>query len=277
MSEGPQGWALVTGASSGIGEAFAHVLAREGYPIVLVARRTSQLERVASDLQRTYGVDTVVIAADLAEPRNAEHIVRSAERLGVVSVLVNNAGLTLEGRFLDQPWSSQRAFLEVMALAPCALIHGLLPGMLERRAGVVVNVASVSSSWPSTPTYTLYAGVKSLLVKTTLALAEEYRGSGVTFTAICPGITRTAIVGDGTLAADNASRMPRWLVADPSMVAERSLAAAKAGRTLFVPAGVDQVVSHVVRHVPQVAGSRLIGRWLTGAYDRWRLRSSSHA
>lgn len=270
-------WAVVTGASSGIGEEFARALAREGYDVLLAARRRSELDRVASELQRNDGIDALPAVVDLAEPAQVEQLVTMANEVGPVDVLVNNAGLTLEGRYLDHCWSSQRAFLEVMAIAPCALVHGLLPGMLERREGLVLNVASVSSSWPSTPTYTLYAGVKSLLVKTTLALAEEYRGSGVTFTAVCPGITRTAIVEEGTLAGANASRMPRRLVGDPATVVTRSLAAARAGRTLVVPSGFDRVVSGSLRHLPQRAGSRVLGRWLTGAYDRWSEGAARHA
>jgi hypothetical protein len=194
----------------------------------------------------------------------------AVDELGPPSVLVNNAGLTLEGRFADHDWRTHEAFLRTMLLAPCELVHRTLPGMLDRRSGMIVNVASVSAYWPATPIYTAYAATKSHLLKFTRALAEEYRGTGVSFTAVCPGITRTAIIDENTLAGEHARRLPAWLTADPARVARRGLDAARSGTTVVIPAPVDRLLTTLIKHSPEQATSRALGTWLTASYDRWR-------
>ncbi|MHB8695831.1 MAG: SDR family NAD(P)-dependent oxidoreductase [Solirubrobacteraceae bacterium] len=264
------GWALVTGGSSGIGLEFACALAADGHDLMLAARRGTELERIAADLERRHGIRAVPLAVDLSTPEGPARLITAADRLGPLSVLVNNAGLTLEGRFADHNWAAHEAFLRTMLLAPCELVHRTLPGMLDRRSGMIINVASVSAYWPTTPVYTAYAATKSGLLKFTRALAEEYRGTGVSYSAVCPGITRTAIIAEDTLAGEAARRLPAWLTADPARVARCGLDAARSGTTVVIPAPLDRLVTTLIKHSPERATSRALGKWLTTSYDRWR-------
>src|SRR5512134_3252055 len=189
MSELRGRWALVTGASSGIGADFARELAARGMHLVLVARREERLRALAEELERAHGVRTRVIAADLAKPDAPRALHERLRGEGVaVDVLVNNAGFGVYGAFLDVPWEREREMIELDVVALLHLTKLFARDMRERGFGRVLEVASIGAFQPS-PTYAAYSAAKAFVQSFGEALACELRGSGVTVTTISPGVT----------------------------------------------------------------------------------------
>lgn len=181
--------ALVTGASAGIGRAFAEHLAGRGFDLALVARREDRLEALAAELRDRHGITTIVIARDLSQRSAPREILAEIEaRDRVVDVLVNNAGYALARGFRNTAWDDIADFLEVLAIGQLEFMHLLVPGMCERGYGRIVNVASLAAYAPEFPG-SLYPAVKKFLVSASRACWMEHRGTGVHITAVCPGYT----------------------------------------------------------------------------------------
>lgn len=183
------GWALVTGASSGIGEAFAEALAERGFPLVLIARRKDALDALASRLAAAHRVETLVLAEDLAQEGACERI-RDAVGEREVGVLVNNAGFGFSGRFAETDADDDAEMVTVNCGVVVRLAHIYLPAMLRRRRGAMVVVASVAGYQP-TPWFAVYGATKAFDLHFAEALADELAGSGVDVLALSPGETRT--------------------------------------------------------------------------------------
>ncbi|HLN57107.1 MAG TPA: SDR family oxidoreductase, partial [Thermoanaerobaculia bacterium] len=188
---GSSGNALVTGASSGIGKELARLIAADGYDLVLVARRQERLEELARELSVAHGVSARVIAADLADPDSPKRIVEEleAERIAV-DVLVNNAGFGIYGRLWNSDITRQLEIIQVNVVALTDLTGRLLPGMVSRKRGRIVNVASTAAFQPG-PYQAVYYATKAYVLSFSEAIAEELKGTGVTVTALCPGPTTT--------------------------------------------------------------------------------------
>ena len=183
--------ALVTGASSGIGEALARRIARDGRHVVLVARRTDRLEQLAGELEQQHGVKAHVVAKDLITPDAAAELVAEVGRRGLtIDWLVNNAGFGTAGRFDQLPIGRELEEIRLNVKAPVDLTGRLVPGMVERGRGVVMNVVSVAGFAPMPYTAT-YAATKAFLLSFSEALAVELSGTGVHVVCVCPGSTRT--------------------------------------------------------------------------------------
>ncbi|HZC76160.1 MAG TPA: SDR family oxidoreductase, partial [Ktedonobacterales bacterium] len=183
--------ALVTGASSGIGEELARLFARDGYDLVLVARGKTQLEALAAELRQRHGVSLTVLATDLAQPAAAQAIYDELTRAGItVDVLVNNAGYATYGSFTEIPAETELAMLQVNMAALTHLCKLFLPPMVRRGSGRVLNVASTAAFQPG-PLMAAYYASKAYVLSLSEALANELRGTGVTVTALCPGPTRS--------------------------------------------------------------------------------------
>jgi short-subunit dehydrogenase len=241
--------ALITGASAGIGQAFAEHLGRAGVDLVLTARRRERLEEVARKIEKASGVQVEVIADDLADPAAPERIVRG---LGPrpIDVLINNAGYGLGGGFLAAPWRAHAEFLQVMVTAMVQLTHLCLPGMVERGYGRIAQVSSLAAMLPSAGTNTLYAGSKALLVRFSESLAAELAGTGVHVTAVCPGLTRSEfhqVMG----TTQELAHVPElaWQTADA--VVSEALAALERGDAVHVTGRVNRFVAALARHLPQ--------------------------
>jgi short-subunit dehydrogenase len=182
--------ALVTGASAGIGEAFAELLAAKGYDVVLIARRADRLDALAAKIRERHGVAAYVIVADLSDPSAPEQIAQSLQQQGLhVDFLVNNAGYGVAGTYVDVPWLTHQHFLQVMVTAVCDLTYRLLPAMLERGWGRVINIASVAGMVPAPAGHTLYAASKAFVIRFSESLSAEGRPRGVHVTAVSPGFT----------------------------------------------------------------------------------------
>jgi short-subunit dehydrogenase len=198
--------------------------------------------------------------ADLADPEAPAALVAALEAHGLnVDVLVNNAGYGVPGRYASTDWTRQRDFLQVLVTAVAELTHRLLPGMLERRWGRVVNVASLAAHVPAAPGHTLYAASKAFLVKFSEALAGECAVEGVHVTAVCPGFTYSEF-HDVTGTRAQVSTMPRWMWSDARDVALEGYAAVMAGTPVAVTGRVNRAIALGARYLPAVVTSAAVRR-----------------
>jgi short-subunit dehydrogenase len=243
--------ALVTGASAGIGAAFARHLAARGHDLVLSARRVERLEALAGELRDRHGAQAFVAPADLADPAGARRLLEQAAALGrPVEVLVNNAGYGLTGAFAQTRWADQQAFLQLMVVAPCELAHKLLPGMVERRFGRIVNVASVAGLIPGAAGHTLYAGAKSLLVRFSQSLHLEAAPHGVHVSALCPGFTWSEFHDVNGTRAQISAATPRWAWLPAERVVAEGWRAVEANQAVCVPGALYKLICGAARLVP---------------------------
>jgi short-subunit dehydrogenase len=227
---------MVTGASSGIGEAFAERLALDGWDLVLVARRRDRLAEVATRLTNAHGVSARVAEVDLADPGRLEELCAEVGELPL-GLLVNNAALAHYMPFVELPAAQARELVQLDVLAPVLLTQAVVPGMLERGDGAVINVASLlafSGSWvaPHLPQRAVYAASKSFLVAFTQILASELSESGVRVQVLCPGVVRSEFHSRQGL---DLSAVPRM---EPRSVVEASLLDLERGVVVSVP-GLD--------------------------------------
>lgn len=248
--------ALITGASAGIGRALAKCFAGGGFDLIAVARREPELEALAEECRRKHGVRVAVIAADLLEPAAPARLVErlSAEGLSV-EVLVNNAGVLDMGRFASIPLDHHLRLLQLNVSVLAELSHRLLGPMLARRSGRILNVASTSSFQP-VPSLALYAASKAFVLSLSESLSEELKGSGVSVTALCPGVTRTEMLDRAQDDSDLARRLPGFLLSDVEGVAREGYDACLAGRTVVVPGLANR-----------------LGATLVPLYPRWLVRA----
>jgi hypothetical protein len=242
---------LITGASSGIGAAFAEVFAAEGFNLVLTARREDRLHALAERLRREYGRIVDVVPADLSQVNAPADICRELVRRGLtIDGLVNNAGFGVPGSFVSSTWTRQQELLQVTVMAAAELNHRLLPGMIERRYGRIINMASLAALVPAPAGHTLYAACKALIVKFSEALANEVRPLGVHVTALCPGFTRSEF-HDVTGTRALVRQMPSWLWIEADTVAREGFAAVMAGTPLCVPGRINRIILTLSRLLPQ--------------------------
>jgi hypothetical protein len=185
---------LITGASSGIGLELARLFAKDGYNLVLVARNRLQLECLAKELQSEHRVQTSVMVQDLADPSTPRAIADQLAHLSIeIDVLVNNAGTQVYGEFVRAGLEQQLDLIQINTTALIALTHLLLPGMIRRGRGRILNVGSTGSFAPG-PLNTVYCATKAFVLSFSQAIGAELAGSGVTVTALCPGATDTAFI-----------------------------------------------------------------------------------
>jgi hypothetical protein len=203
-------WALVTGASSGIGAWLARVLAEEGANLVITARRKDRLEALAGELRQRHQVEVRVEDADLARPDAAQELFARCQAQGLaIDVLVNNAGLGAYQRFVDVEWEKHLQLMQVNMVALTQLTRLFLPAMVARRHGHVMNVASIGAYIP-TPFFSVYTASKAFVRNFTEALDWELRGTGVRACVVCPGGTATEFLdaADQTLKGGG----EKWLM-----------------------------------------------------------------
>jgi len=251
MPDASRPLALVTGASSGIGEAFARALAARGYDLALTARRADRLQALADELAKAHAVETLVIPQDLAEFRAHEPILGAIAAQGrSVDLLVNNAGFSIPQSFVSVPWSRQEAFLMTLVVNACGLAYGVLPDMLARGGGRMINVSSLAAFSPGVAGHSLYPGAKSLMVTFSQALDAEYRARGLKVTAICPGYTDTGFP-EATGMTSVMQTLPRRLFQTPETVAARAIAANDAGQVVVIPGWRNVLNARLMRLLPR--------------------------
>jgi len=251
---------LITGASSGIGEAFAEVFASHGFDLVLVARREERLRAVADAATSRHGVVAHVIGADLAGRDAAQRISDELTARGLaVDALVNNAGYGVPGTFLVPAWAQHEAQMQVMMVALVELTYRLLPAMIARRYGRIINVASLAGLVPAPGGHTLYAASKAFVIRYSESLAHEVRGAGVNVTALCPGFTLSEF-HDRTGTRERVSTLPSWLWMDAPTVARQGYEAVMAGRSVYINGLVNRTIAGLAGCLPNAIVSMVSRR-----------------
>ncbi len=240
--------AVVTGASSGIGLELSRLLARDRYDLAIVAQHAGKLAEVARDLATGYGVRVTPIPADLSDPASPRAIDDELHRLGLrPDVLVNNAGFGLRGSFTETDLDEQLRMIRVNVSALTHLTGLLLPGMVERRRGRLLNVASTAAFQPG-PLMAVYYATKVYVLSFSEALANETAGSGVTVTALCPGPTATSFQ---RRAGMEGTRLFSGSVTDAAAVARAGYAGLMRGVAVVVPGWRNRLFAQIVRVAPR--------------------------
>ena len=242
---------LITGASAGIGAALARTYAANGWDLILTARRVAPLDALAREVE-AMGAQAAVVAEDLSDPAAPQRLVETLAARGLpIDGLVNNAGFSRVTGFLETSLDDHRAMLQVMLTAPVELSRLLLPAMIERRFGRVLNVASLAGTLPATGGDTLYGPIKSFLIKASLGLHLETRGTGVHVTVLNPGYTLTEF-HDVNGSRDQVSRAyPGWMWMNAARVARIGHDACEAGRPSVTPGAMNTVLSTLGRLLPE--------------------------
>jgi short-subunit dehydrogenase len=251
--------ALITGASAGIGECIANELAEAGYDVILVARREKALRGVANYIEQEFGVEAHVYPADLLEPDAVAALAVWVDEEGFdVDVLVNNAGVLEAGAFSDIDPDILQRMVQLNVGVLTDLLAYFLPAMQARGAGKVLNVASVAAFQPVVGLAS-YAATKAYVLSLTEALVEELRGSGVTVTALCPGITETAMMEHAGESNASFREVPAALVSDPKDVAEAGVRGMMKGEAIVIPGALNQATALLSSRSPKWILRRLTG------------------
>jgi short-subunit dehydrogenase len=242
--------ALITGASSGIGRAIAHRLAREGARLVLVARSEENLGALAAELETLHGTRSTVLAADLGQPHSGAGLFKRVEEQDLaIDILVNNAGFGTYGTFESIKPETEQAEIAVNIAAVVDLTHSFVPGMLQRGSGAIINIASTSSFQP-TPFHAVYGATKAFILNFSEALWAEYRGRGVLVTALCPGAVDTAFIeklGDTSVRNTSVYSSP----VRPETVAERVIEALRSGSPSHIIGLKNWLMALLLRFTPR--------------------------
>lgn len=250
---------LVTGASGGIGEALARRFARAGHDLVLVARSADKLKALADELGHKHGIAVLCLPANLASPGEAAKLATTLKRRKLdVTVLVNNAGINHTGRFDQLDPAMHQDLIALNIAAATDMIAHFLPAMAQRDYGRVLNVASTSSFVP-VPYMATYAASKAYLLSLTESLSEEFKGTGVTFTALCPGVTATPMVE--SMSASNAKfvKIIGATVLDVKEVADAGYDACMKGQVVRIPGKVNLATAISGRAMPKWMTRRVVG------------------
>jgi len=254
---------LVTGASAGIGAAFARELAARGHDLVLVARRAERLHALADELRRDHGTQVNVLPADLADPAAPRQLFDAMQTQGLaVDWLINNAGYGVPGTFEASDWSVHADFLQVLLTAPTELAWLLLPGMRERGYGRIVNVASLAGHVPGSAGHTLYAASKAYLIKFSQSLALENRHLGVHVCALCPGFTWSEF-HDVTGTRALVGKLPRFMWQDAQTVVREGIEATERGEAVHVTGRVNRAIKALAKLTPD-----RLALWLSARESR---------
>ncbi len=251
---------LITGASAGIGAALARVYAAEGWTPILTARREAPLRALTEALSARHGVVPHVLTADLAQPEAARALVGAIEAQGLtVDAVVNNAGFSRTTGFLASEPAAHAAMVRVMLTAPIELTRLLLPGMVERGFGRILNIASLAGLMPATGGDTLYGPIKSFLIKASAGLHLELRGSGVHVTALCPGYTLTEFHDVNGSREQVAAAYPAWMWQTADHVARVGYEAVEANRARVVPGAINTLLATIPKLLPDALALKIIG------------------
>lgn len=251
--------ALITGASSGIGEALANRFAASGHDVVLVARSEQKLRLLAKSLSKTHGVKAWAAPADLTQRGAARKLAAAQKRARRrIDVLVNSAGVLEHANFVD---TTLERHLHLIDLNVCGLTEMLayfVPPMLARGHGRVLNVASIAAFLP-VPSLATYAATKAYVLSMTESLSEELKGTGVSITALCPGITATNMLAAAQQASGELKSLPDFLIGDAASVAAEGYEACMAGEVIRVAGGLNHAAILAGQFAPKWLLRRLSG------------------
>ena len=245
--------ALITGASSGIGEALAACFAEAGYNLVLVARSADKLKVLAKTLAANHGVKAWAEPADLSAPDAAKKLsaaMKKARRR--IDVLVNNAGVLEYGPFSGMAMQRHHDMIDLNVSGLTTMIAYFSPAMIEHGSGRILNVASIAAFQPI-PSLATYAATKAYVLSLTESLSEEFKGTGVSITALCPGVTATNMFSSAKSSSSQLSKLPAFLIGDAEQVAREGFDACMRGEVIRVPGAINQA---------SIIASRATPKWL---------------
>lgn len=243
--------ALITGASAGIGVAYARHAAALGHDVALVARRLDRLEALAEAMRAEFGVHVYPIKADLSEPSSAEMIIRTLRNVDRdIDILVNNAGFSIPKGFAWTSLEQQKNFMAVTVDTPLSLCHHVLDGMIKKRWGRIINVSSITAFSQGGKGHTLYPAGKSFLVKFSQSLNAEMRGYGIYVSAVCPGFVKTEFQ-----IANNTSEKLRdtsgWFWQEPEDIVQESWRRNDNGVEVIVPGLAPKIMATILKYIPE--------------------------
>jgi uncharacterized protein len=249
--------ALITGASSGIGESFAYALARQNYDLVLVARRADRLNAVAAKAREIGAGRTEIVVSDLARSGAPFELQARLSALPVqVDYLINNAGFGTTGRFERLPLEREIEEIELNVTALVTLTRLFLPPMVERRRGTIINIASTAAFQPI-PHMATYGATKAFVLSFTEAIAAENASTGVRILALCPGPVRTEFQA---VARHENALMPTFMYLDPDTVVKQALTAVAHGRRVRINGMMNAAGALAVRLLPRAMVTAIAGR-----------------
>jgi len=256
---GPSCAALVTGASSGIGADMARELAARGHDLALVARREDRMRELAEELAERHAVRAETFGCDVAEPEGRARLIGEvAERGLTVEILINNAGFGSGGAFHALDGEGETGMVRTNVEAVVALTSAWLPGMVERRRGAVLNLASLIAFQP-VPFQATYGASKAFVLSFTQAVHEEVRGTGVTITALCPGPVRTEFGESGGFGGAD-DRIPSFMWLDSETVARAGIEGLEKGDRVVVPGVVNRLGALSGHYMPRALLLPLVRR-----------------
>jgi len=249
--------ALITGASSGIGEQFAYALAREGYALALTARRKDRLDAVAAEARRRGAPDVHIFPADLSAREATRQLYEEIAEAGIkLELLVNNAGFGTRDRFDHLPLEREVEQINLNIRALVELTHLFVTDMIAARQGTVINIAS-TAAFQSVPFMATYAATKAFVLSFSLALHHELTGTGVNVMALCPGATRTEFQ---QVSGNGDALVPSFAYMDAPTVVAQALRAAKKKRAICINGVMNNVTAELQRMVPRGLVARIAGR-----------------
>jgi short-subunit dehydrogenase len=240
--------ALITGASGGIGMELSHLFARDGYNLILVARSVEKLQTLARELEKAHGITATVLPADLSQPEAAHELYRQVHARSLcVDALVNNAGFGIMAELAKASLEDSLEMIQLNVTSLTILTQLFLPDMLKRQSGRILNVGSTGSFSP-VPTMAVYAATKAYVLSFSEALTEELRGTGVTVTALCPGVT---ITGFQARSGVGGARMVAMGSMTAEQVARVGYRALLRGRQVIVPGFLNSLMIFSTRLAPR--------------------------
>ncbi|MBD3214970.1 MAG: SDR family NAD(P)-dependent oxidoreductase [Candidatus Lokiarchaeota archaeon] len=252
--------ALITGASSGIGRELAKIFAKKGFDLVIIARRERLLNKLESNLKKSYGTDTYIISKDLASIQAADDVVAILEKNSLrVDVLVNNAGFNEFGQFDHKTrWKKELDMINLHIITTTRLTKLLLPQMIKRKFGRILNVSSISGIVP-TPTTSVYAGTKAYILNFSESLNIELEGTGVSVTTLCPGFVRTELTES---MSESGNFITRLILMNAEKVAKKAYKATMRGDDVSVPGWHYKFMTALARLLPRKFVGKVAGKFM---------------
>lgn len=249
------GYALITGASSGIGYELAKLFAKDKHNIILIARREDRLKQLSRDLENDYKIKTLVIPKDLSQSQSAQEIYDILKQDDItIEYLINNAGFIVYGRFSDTNWSDDHKMIQLHMVTLTHLTKLFLPDMLIRKNGKILNIGSTGSFVPG-PLNAVYCATKNYILSLSEAIAEELNGTGVTVTALCPGGTKTEFAEKANIKY---SSVYFFEVMEANRVARIGYKALMKGKRMVIPGKLNKIQIFLIRFTPRILVSKLV-------------------
>ena len=246
MSDNKKGTALVTGASSGIGEAFARELASRNYDLIIIARRKDRLKELAEELKSNFSISVDVIAADLSTEKGIERVEEHIKKIKNLDMLINNAGFGTKGNFSDVSPEKSINMINVHVLAATRFCRAVLPNMIKRNLGSIINVSSLAAFYPI-PGNAIYNATKTYLNMFSRSLQNELKDYNIKVQALCPGFVVTEFHDSDEFKDFDRSRVPKFLWMSTEEVVEQSLKALRKNKVIFIPGMKNRILARLLK------------------------------